>query len=181
MTTIISRILLSDLFIHGIGGAKYDQLTDLLILQLFGGQPPHFLTVTGTALLDIPHEKVEMEDIRRVDRLLRELTFHPERHVEGLAEGDAERMSQIVASKRFWIGQRLPRGQRRDRHAAIVRANGQLQPLVAGKRSRLVAERARLTEALRNHRILASREYAFCLLPEQPLRNWCLDLLPPSS
>ena len=39
----------------------------------------------------------------------------------------------------------------------------------------------RLREALRNHRILAAREYAFCLLPEQPLRNWCLDLLPPTS
>jgi hypothetical protein len=90
-------------------------------------------------------------------------------------------MSQIIANKRFWINQQLPRGQRLARHAAIVQANEQLQPLVARKRRQLLAERARLTEALRNHRILASREYAFCLLPEQPLRNWCLDLLPPTS
>jgi len=183
MTTLLSRVLLSDLFIHGIGGAKYDQLTDLLILRFFGGRPPHFLTVTGTALFDIPHERVGIEDIRRVDQLLRELTFHPDRHIEDLdmPQGDAERISQIIGSKRLWVHQQLPRGQRRDRHGAIVRANEHLQPLVAGKRSQLVAERSRLREALRNHRILAAREYAFCLLPEQPLRNWCLDLLPPTS
>ena len=62
-----------------------------------------------------------------------------------------------------------------------MQANEKLQPWVAGKRSQLVAERSRLKEALRNHRIVASREYAFCLLSEQPLRSWCLDLLPPTS
>jgi hypothetical protein len=183
MTTFLIRVLLSDLFIHGIGGAKYDQLTDLLISRFFGGHPPHFLTITGTALFDIPHEQVGIEDIRRVDHLLRELTFHPERHIEDsdLPRGDAEQISQVVSSKRFWISQQLPGGQRGARHAAIVQANEQLQPWVADKRNQLVAERSRLTEALRNHRILAAREYAFCLLPEQPLRNWCLDLLPPTS
>jgi hypothetical protein len=183
MTTLLIRVLLGDLFIHGIGGARYDQLTDLLILRFFRGRPPRFLTVTGTALFDIPHERVEIEDIRRVDRLLRELTFHPDRHIEDLdvPPGDAGRVSQIIDSKRFWIHQQPPRGRRRARHEAIVRANEQLQPLVAGRRSQLVAERSRLREGLRNHRILAAREYAFCLLPEQPLRDWCLDLLPPTS
>ena len=31
VTTMYARLVLSDLFLHGIGGAKYDQLTDLII------------------------------------------------------------------------------------------------------------------------------------------------------
>jgi hypothetical protein len=183
MTTLFVRLLLGDLFIHGIGGAKYDQLTDLLIGKFFGAKPPYFLTITGTALFGIPHERVGPEDIRRVDRLLRELTYHPERHFDDLPLGtsDAERISQVVASKEFWISQQLPKGQRRTRHEHITQANEDLQPFVAPKRNELLVERARLVDAWRNHRVLASREYAFCLLPEEPLRSWCLDLFPPSS
>ena len=32
--------VLSDLFIHGIGGAKYDELTDEIIRRFFGIEPP---------------------------------------------------------------------------------------------------------------------------------------------
>jgi hypothetical protein len=183
MTTLVARTLLSDLFIHGIGGAKYDQLTDLLISRLFCCSPPQFLVVTGTALLDIPHERVQIEDIRRVDRLARELTFDPERHLDALSEGGSEsaEIAQVVETKRFWIAQQPPRGQRLRRHREITKANRQLQPFVARKRARLAAERARLVECWRNHRILGSREYAFCLFSEPALRDWCLDLFPPTS
>ena len=38
-TTLFARLVLADLFIHGIGGAKYDQLTDELIRRFFGLVP----------------------------------------------------------------------------------------------------------------------------------------------
>ncbi len=40
ITTLFARLLLGDLFLHGIGGAKYDQVTDLLIGRFFGLEPP---------------------------------------------------------------------------------------------------------------------------------------------
>jgi hypothetical protein len=183
MTTMFVRVLLSDLFIHGIGGAKYDQVTDLLITELFGGPAPQFLVVSGTARLDIPHERVEIEDIRRIDQLLRELTYHPERHLDDRPGGgaDFDEISQVVSRKQLWVGRCLPRGQRKERHQQIFRANKRLQEAVAGKRSDLVEERARLVEAWRNHRRLASREFAFCLFSERSLRDWSLDLFPPTS
>jgi hypothetical protein len=52
---------------------------------------------------------------------------------------------------------------------------------VAEKRASLSEERKRLVEAWRNHRLLASREYAFCLFEESSFRNWCMDIFPPSS
>ena len=39
-TTLFSRFLLGDLFIHGIGGAKYDELGDEIARRFFGIEPP---------------------------------------------------------------------------------------------------------------------------------------------
>ncbi|MGB0716056.1 MAG: hypothetical protein ACPGXK_09270, partial [Phycisphaerae bacterium] len=45
--TLIARLLLADIFIHGIGGAKYDRMTDDLIRRYFGCQPPGFTCVSA--------------------------------------------------------------------------------------------------------------------------------------
>ncbi len=53
LTTLFGRLLLSDLFMHGIGGGKYDELTDLLIARFFGLEPPGFLVLSGTLHLPV--------------------------------------------------------------------------------------------------------------------------------
>jgi hypothetical protein len=42
------RLLLADQFVHGIGGARYDQVTDKLIARHFGLAPPRFAVTTAT-------------------------------------------------------------------------------------------------------------------------------------
>ena len=53
-TTMFCRYLLGDLFIHGIGGAKYDELGDSIAGRFFGIEPPGFLTLSLTAWLGLP-------------------------------------------------------------------------------------------------------------------------------
>ena len=50
---MFSRFLLGDLFIHGIGGAKYDELGDEISRRFFGIEPPGFLTVSMTLWLGL--------------------------------------------------------------------------------------------------------------------------------
>ena len=52
--TLFARLFLSDLFIHGIGGGKYDELTDDLIRRFYGIEPPEFLILSATRLLPLP-------------------------------------------------------------------------------------------------------------------------------
>ena len=47
LTTFL-RLLVVDQFIHGIGGGRYDQVTDRLLLRHFKIGPPHFAVATGT-------------------------------------------------------------------------------------------------------------------------------------
>ena len=57
-TTLVARLLLGDLFTHGIGGAKYDEVTDQIIQHYFGMAPPAYATVSATLRLPIDHPKL---------------------------------------------------------------------------------------------------------------------------
>ena len=46
--TMLLRLLAADQFVHGIGGARYDQVTDRLIARHFGIDPPRFAVTTAT-------------------------------------------------------------------------------------------------------------------------------------
>ena len=170
ITTMFARLVLSDLFIHGIGGAKYDELTDAIVRQFLGIEPPGYLVATATLKLPGPRLSVEEIDIARIDLMLRELEFHPEVWV------DHEDAAAVVAEKQKWVSLQVPRPERRVRHAAIEQANRALRTLVNSRREELLAERSRLRSERQKQMVLDSREYAFCLFPEEPLRTRLLDL-----
>ncbi len=46
--TLFLRLLVVDNFVHGIGGGRYDQVTDRLIRSHFGIEPPCFAVTTAT-------------------------------------------------------------------------------------------------------------------------------------
>ena len=50
--TIFLRLYKSDLFIHGVGGANYDWVSDRVIERFFGKAPPLYAVVSGTFLLE---------------------------------------------------------------------------------------------------------------------------------
>jgi hypothetical protein len=103
--------------------------------------------------------------------LLRELRYHPELYADGRAEA-----RQLIAEKRQWVAQRVPREQRSERHAAIERANHALHELLYDRRRQLLGERSELRSLRRQQSILDSREYPFCLFPAETLRTRLLEL-----
>jgi hypothetical protein len=175
-TTLWARLGLSDLFVHGIGGAKYDRATDDLAREFFGFSSPQYLVVTGTLRLPIDRPPATIEDLRKIERQIRELEFQPDRHLD-LDEASPEtaiNVKKIVAERRKWIETVPARGDGRERCQAIRAANTALQPWVASRRRTLVADRAALVERLRAEAILGSREHPFCLYPEKTLRGFLL-------
>jgi hypothetical protein len=171
-TTMFSRLACSDLFLHGIGGAKYDQLTDEIIRRFFGVDPPGYLTLSATILLPVPREDVTPDDLRRLERLLRELRFHPEKHAP-----NSEVVQALAEQKQAWIARQVPPEARKERHRAIESVNQALQPMVEPIRQQLRNELQDLKERLRVTSILASREFSFCLFPEANLRSMLSELL----
>ena len=170
-TTLLARLLLGDVFLHGIGGAKYDQLTDLLISRFFGIQPPEFLAVSATLHLPVQREAISGASEGASERL-RELEFHPERFIDpAVSNGQAAQIHALVAEKRRWIETAATPENARERCYEIRRINQTLQNWLSDQRSELIASRAERSKRLRAEAILSSREYAFCLYPEENLRE----------
>ena len=67
-TTMFSRFLLGDLFIHGIGGAKYDELGDEIARRYFGIEPPGYLALSMTLWLGLPLDATTVEELSALDR-----------------------------------------------------------------------------------------------------------------
>ena len=181
LTTLFGRLLLSDLFLHGIGGGKYDELTDLLIARFFNLEPPGFMVLSGTLHLPVERPGVTAGDVRQVDQALREMQFHPEHWLEAAAAGqgtDAETIRHWTAHKWRWINTTATPTTARTRAKEIRRANEALQPMLVGRREQYLVERTSMARQLRGEAVWSSREYAFCLYPETTLRNFLLAFMP---
>lgn len=98
--TLFLRLFLADQFVHGIGGGRYDQVTDRVIEQYFRLAPPRFCVTTAT--LYFPAAAGQ----RRID--LHPLWQESRRIRHGLLSAEKRRMARQIAE--------LPRRstQRRD-------------------------------------------------------------------
>lgn len=198
LTTLFARLFLSDLFLHGIGGAKYDELTDRIVHRFFGFAPPTYMIVSGTLKLPIERPHATEGDLRQIDRQLRDLTFHPEQFLEkaGTAQGTMSsprpearcakcvspaevtlpaEVAALTRRKHDWVAVEPTLDNARQRCREIRSTNEALQPWVEDRRRELLVERERTAEALRVESLLGWREFAFCLYPQQTLWNFLLE------
>jgi hypothetical protein len=175
--TLFARLVLADLFIHGIGGALYDELTDTLLREFYRCEPPGFLVLSATLLLPlgpVPPAGPLPEEVRRQ---LRDVWYNPDRSLAGNPQRD---VADLRRQKWDWIRHEpADRAGRRERFRALRTINEQLREFVA---DRLAALRAKLAEAEKRREtleVLQDREYAFCLYPAAELYAFYRQFLSP--
>ena len=161
-TTMFSRLFASDLFQHGIGGAKYDQLNDEIIRQFFEVDPPRFMTMTATMKLPFEFESVSADRVTDLEVQLRKLRFHPELESE---DGD------FVKKKRWLVANPPESGSRKAWHDEITSINDNLFQQLDSKRRQLELEIKDVKAMLPTSKLLGSREFSFALFPEELLRE----------
>lgn len=178
-TTLFTRICLCDLFVHGIGGAKYDAMTDRISRRFFGIFLPEYLTLSATWWLPLgaPHAVTEA-DLSRLQQMLRELQQNPQRHLGPHPAADAQRLVQeklelIEQQQRAdsirASGEVPPRGHRRYRRFSEI--NRELAKQTNDQQDAIRQEIAATELRLAANRILTSREFSFCLYPADVIRT----------
>jgi hypothetical protein len=178
-TTMFARLLVGDLFIHGIGGAKYDELGDEITREFFHFEPPSYLTLSMTMWLGLPLDPACPNALRDVDRGLRDLDFNPDRH---LGAELADEARDWVAKKRTAIaGPIATRADRVARFHEIRRANEALQGLVQTERRRLVAERASCRAGWKRNLVARSRDFSFVAHSSARLRAAFANVAPTAT
>ncbi|QDU59127.1 hypothetical protein [Aeoliella mucimassa] len=173
-TTLFARLVLGDVFLHGIGGAKYDEVADDLVHRLWGIVPPAYVALSATMHLPIEHRSVSSGDLQRVAHYLRDWQWHPENWLDSESDSVVE---QALSHKRHWLA--LPKTEQNaaERHQAIHEANAALRQATDEVRQRLEREQAELEEQYRASQVLESREYSFCLFPADDLRERMTQLV----
>lgn len=168
--TLFCRLCLGDLFLHGLGGGKYDEVTDSLVRDFFDAHPPGYFVVTGTLRLPFPLHQANTEDERRLRWRLRDLTFNPQRHLrsrKSLTPADGELLFRKAVLMRV---EPLRHRDRADRFFQFRRMNEDLAPLVAQQKAIARREERDLTRLLRENEVVQRRDYPFCLYPQDELR-----------
>ncbi len=160
-TTMFARLLLGDLFVHGIGGAKYDELGDEVIRGFFGIAPPAYLTLSMTQWLELDAKPSASAKLASIERESRDLTYRPEIL---LKDREEPAVQALIAAKTSAIaGPTATRRERVARFREIRLLNDHLAPFVANRRSSLGARRRAVQGDVRDNLLAMSREWSFVL------------------
>jgi len=169
VNTMYSRMFFSDLFVHGIGGAKYDQVTDEIIGEFFDVEPPKYAAVSATLHLPYKPFDVSDNDIHELKHVIKDMGYNPDRYASGEIMEDAG-MESMVSEKKELIAMETHDSE--ERHKAFERLK-ELNALMKEKISPLIREKEKelgdLEKKIRYNSIVTNREYPFCLYPEAML------------
>lgn len=176
ITTMYARLVLADLFIHGIGGAKYDELTDALIRRFFHIEPPAYVIATATFRLPIDRPNVTAEHVRQVERRIRDVQYHPETFVDEVTGRRGALLRALAAQKGELIVAGWQEKQKKQWHDQVTQCNEQMTTILQDVQRRLREKRAALVAELHAAELLGSREFSFCLFPLETLPRQLLDL-----
>src|SRR5581483_5923977 len=129
-TTLFARLCLGDLFIHGIGGGKYDELTDVLLERFFGLPAPPYVVLSATLLLPLPRFAARAETCRDLARSARDAWYNPQRHLSATTAP----VIDLIRQKQAWIERACPTHEdRRVRFTELRRLNERLRPFLRGQ------------------------------------------------
>lgn len=163
-TTLFARLLLADAFLHGIGGALYDVLTDELIRRFYGIEAPGYAVVSATRYLPLPLFPSRGPDYQRVRRESRDLRWNPQK---------LDPQSDLAREKERWQRE-TPHStaDRRARYRELRRLTGLLRETVPQEELvRCERRLAQCCQELSANAVLRRRDAAFVLYPASALRS----------
>ncbi len=171
LTTMFMRLGITDLFLHGIGGGKYDQLTDSIIENFFGLTPPPICVASATVRLpqlqNITDDAATIEaQIRQQKSKLWQLEHKPENFLAGSDEAQS-----LIERKRALLQSIPDRGEKWKWHHELKGVNSQLATLAHAFSQPQENRLAELVELQKQIQHSTSREYSFCLFPLEYLAD----------
>lgn len=168
--TLYARLFLADFFLHGIGGGKYDQMTDLILYQWLGVDPPSYGVASATTHLPLSNPVPPSASVQKVRQHIWESKFHGE-WPQFRPTIPSPSWDILVTQKQQLLAHIPPRGAKKDWHDRLTTLNHALSQFAS---STLPPWNAWLeeTESLQRQRsICESRDYAWLLMTRDGLSH----------
>ncbi|MEK6622052.1 MAG: hypothetical protein AABZ13_06180, partial [Planctomycetota bacterium] len=172
-TTMFFRLLFSDVFIHGIGGAKYDTITDEIIREFFGISPPSYVTNSATLFLPLNALDRDIGELQRVQRELRDMPHNPERYASKELLNDAGFVNRIKEKKRILATiECCSMDEKKACFNQIKALNKLLLDQIRTEFLNKQNERNALMNGLAHENTVKFREYPVCMFPTEFIRGY---------
>ncbi|MEZ6058189.1 MAG: hypothetical protein R3C01_15935 [Planctomycetaceae bacterium] len=183
-TTLFARLCLADLFIHGIGGARYDEMTDSITQRFFQFPLPPYLTLTATRHLPLPQLSASTDDPPRLRHELRSVQFHGEQFLPPNAELTLrQRQQQLLdrwhqdhRDRRAGNQSLLTSAERHNLHRELRLLQQQFATLAAPASARICQTLQEVEGKLQSNSVLNSREFAWPLFTSDRLEPFAQQL-----
>jgi hypothetical protein len=177
LLTLYNRLFISDLFIHGLGGAKYDLVTDEIIREFFKVEPPHFLVASCTLYLNFKSSpKASDFKISALKKKIRDLEFNPERYINELPLTKKEKIQigELVEKKTELIkkikGVSSPIEKRKISEEIKVISNFIVEKIIPLKYE-LDEKIEKEEEKIKQAKVYTFREFPYCFFSAKTLRD----------
>ncbi len=166
--SLLGRLYLADLFVHGLGGAGYQEVVDEIIARFFGLKPPLYAVVTLSMGLNILGNKPDIGALKRIELVLRDMEDHPEKYVRD----DSPHFDE--AKEVFKIIEELKEGERSNRKKLTLRIRelrGELRRYIAKDISLMRRRREEMVRDLEEWKVISFREYPFILFRFEEVKD----------
>lgn len=164
--TMFARLFVADLFVHGVGGGRYDRVTDGVIRRFFGVEPPRFVVASMTMYLPLGGFLVTADEVSAAEQRLHRLEHNPDQMLAQVDfESAAERRAaeDLAATKSRLVAEiKEPAADKKAIGQRIRDVNEELAGLLAPFAEELRAERDRLSAMAEASEVVTDRTYPFC-------------------
>ncbi len=166
LLTMFTRLFLCDLFIHGVGGGGYDQVTDGIIRRYFGIEPPRYVVASLTMFLPLGAHVVTDAEVQTAAERLNRFEHNPDALICDVDFDSADERDRALGLARekteLVAGMQEPGADKKRLGARIREVNAELRGLLAPVGEALAAERRHLESQRSASDILTDRTYPFC-------------------
>jgi hypothetical protein len=178
-TTLFARLALADLFVHGLGGAKYDEMTDALFARCYRLPAPTLAVVTATLHLPLATPwPITPQILGQQRHRLWDLAHNPQRYASAELQQQHESLLQerqelvdALAATHQQHGRGL-KGRRRRDYVRLRAVVAELGELLAPLRRRWQQEYEQSLQQHAANRWLSSREWSWLLFPAELLQTF---------
>ncbi len=168
--SIYQRLFLCDLFIHGVGGAKYDTITDKIINRFYRLTPPSYACVSATLFPDIPVQDHQAK-LAAAHQTLRDIDQRPESVAQNFPE-IALTIEPLKLAKEALIARiREPSADKKSLGAEIGDLNARMSQLFSPVKKAVTAEIGRLGKLQKECDAAHSRDYPYFFYRPEEVMN----------
>jgi len=176
-TTMFSRLFFSDVFIHGIGGAKYDTITDEIIKEFFGIDPPGFVTVSATLFLPLDVYGLDIKVLQELQRTDSDMCYNPEQYASKETQSEPAFMNRVKEKQRLLKIMGVSNADVKRRYFRRIK---ELNKLMLSQIHTELQKKQREINTIRDklayNEVVRFREYPICLYPTKMLKDYLLTI-----